>query len=260
MVEPGIERAAGSQAADDAAASIAQLIEENRRLRADLARLGPLAEVGLLSAGAAHDLNNLLQLVAGHAAQLGSTGHADRVTLQRLNQATDSACGLAQRLARWAKDDGTHSGSSDLEHVVRHVLDLASPSTPDGVEVTLELADRLPLARIASHNAHRIVLNLVLNAWHALHEMAGRVVVRTGSSPPDRVWVEVEDSGVGMDEASRLRLFEPFFSSHAAGSGLGLPVIRTLVDAAGGAIEVWSASGRGSRFRITLPIASAGPD
>jgi len=237
------------------AESYTRLIDENQRLRAELARLGPLAEVGLLSAGAAHDLNNLLQLVAGHAALLQPAAAAERDALRRLHQATESACELAQRLGRWARDEARGSAATALAPVVRQVAELTEPVAPLHAELRLELAETLPDARIDAGHAHRIVLNLMLNAWHALRDGTGVVIVRTGAHEPDRVWVEVEDDGAGMDESVRLRLFEPFFSAHPEGSGLGLVTIRSLTDAAGGAIEVWSATGRGSRFRVTLPAA-----
>lgn len=235
------------------APSVVQLVEENRRLRAELDRLSPLAEVGLLSAGAAHDLNNLLQLVAGHAALLQPDAPAERDALRRLHLATESACGLAQRLSRWARDDAPAGAATALDAVIAQVVELTEPLVPVGVGLRLELAAALPEARIDSGHAHRIVLNLMLNAWHALRDVSGDVIVRTGAADPERVWLEVEDGGAGMDEATRLRLFEPFFTTHPEGSGLGLATIRRLVDAAGGAIEVWSATGRGSRFRVTLP-------
>ena len=238
-------------AAEDA--EIARLLEENRRLRAELTRMSPLAEVGLLSAGAAHDLNNLLQLIAGTAAQLNPAAEPERVTLRRLNEATESACDLAHGLARWGRAGISSDGTCDLSSAAAQVADLASASAPAGATVRLELAPGMPPARIAPHAAHRIVLNLLLNAWQALKGAEGQVALRTGVAEPSRVWVEVEDKGVGLDEETRTRLFEPFFTTEPDGSGLGLAVIRALVDPAGGEIEVWSETGRGARFRVTLP-------
>ncbi len=243
----------GSSAPVSEEAAVAQLLAENKRLRAELDRLGPLAEVGLLSAGAAHDLNNLLQLISGSAAQLSPEAEPERDSLRRLNQATDSACDLALQLARWGSIHRSTALTCDLAEAVEQVVDLASPSAPEGVGVRIENAIGLPLACIDPHAAHRIMLNLLLNAWHALRGAGGEVVLRTGSAARERVWVEVEDTGEGMDEQTRDRLFEPFFTTDASGSGLGLAIIRALVDAAGGSIEVWSATGEGSRFRVTLP-------
>lgn len=241
-------------AAEDA--EIARLLEENRRLRAELSRMSPLAEVGLLSAGAAHDLNNLLQLIAGTAAQLSPAAEPERVTLRRLNEATESACDLAHGLARWGRAGTSSDLTCDLSSAAAQVADLASASAPAGATVRLELAPGMPRARIAPHAAHRIVLNLLINAWQALRGAEGQVALRTGVAESSRVWIEVEDTGVGLDEETRTRLFEPFFTTEPDGSGLGLSVIRALVDPAGGEIEVWSESGRGARFRVTLPAQS----
>lgn len=238
-----------------AGATLEQLLEENRRLRAELARVGPLAEVGLLSAGAAHDLNNLLQLIAGHAAQLEPQSEAGRRILQRLTHATDSACELTLQLSRWGRPPVPQPGACDLAAAVRQVVELAESSAPEGARVRIEALEAPAWAAIDAHSAHRIVLNLLLNAWHALRGEPGEVVLRTGRRDAASVWAEVEDSGIGLDEAARERLFEPFFSADRTGGGLGLTTIRSLVDPLGGAIEVWSASGQGARFRVTLPAA-----
>ncbi len=232
---------------------VARLLEENHRLRAELARMTPLAEVGLLSAGAAHDLNNLLQLISGNASQLRPGDESDRALLRRLETATDSACELTHRLARWGREPAASAGRCDLADTLAQVADLAEPAAPEGARVRIEAASGLPPAAIAPGAAHRIVLNLLLNGWQALRGQPGEVVLRCGAEGRDRVWVEVEDTGGGLSDEARERLFEPFFSEHASGSGLGLTTIRQLTDSAGGEIGVWSATGRGARFRVTLP-------
>ncbi len=104
----------------------------------------------------------------------------------------------------------------------------------------------------------RILENLVVNALESLDDAGGRVLIATRVERGEdgaRVVVEVADTGRGMDEAQRARIFEDFYTTKARGTGLGLSIVRRLVSDLGGRIEVESAVGQGTRFRVELPGA-----
>jgi signal transduction histidine kinase len=235
-----------------------RLREENRLLRRELEYAAPRAEVGLMAAGVAHDLNNLLQVVTGVAA-LARAGRGDTPgALDRIEQAGLRAAELSRRLVGWAADEPCPAALASLNAVAEEVLDLLASSAPERVLLRRALAPGLPDVIGDPCQLRRVVLNLVVNAWHAIGADEGEVVVATGADEGRRpgAWLEVRDSGRGMDEATRDRVFEPFFSTREGGSGLGLATVQRIVESLDGRIEVWSEPGAGARFRVTLPAVT----
>ena len=234
-----------------------QLEGERRALARELDHLRPLADAGLLAAGVAHDLKNLLQAVAGHAdmarAALAPSNEA-APHLRKTILAAEHAAELSRRIVRWAKAERGVAEPLNLSAVVAEVLDLVAPGAPQNVLLRPLLAEGLPLVLADPTDVRRIVLNLVVNAWQAIGERKGEIRISTGRAEGREpgTWLEVGDDGRGMDGETRDRLFEPFYSAHG-GQGLGLATVRTLVERQGGTIEVWSEPARGARFRVTLP-------
>jgi len=137
-----------------------------------------------------------------------------------------------------------------LRRVVRSLAPLAESS---GVRIVLEDADLWPEAMVDGDQVQQIFLNLVENAIHAT-PAGGRVTIRSvrRTAPPEIV-VTVEDTGAGMQPDQMARIFEPFYTTKAKGTGLGLFVAHGIVQRHGGTIEVESEPGRGTRFRVALP-------
>jgi signal transduction histidine kinase len=118
------------------------------------------------------------------------------------------------------------------------------------IEVAAELA-ATPALSAEPDELRAALLNLLVNARQAM-PTGGRLTVRVAPRPAG-VQIEVEDTGVGMDDVTRRQLFRPFFTTRHGGTGLGLALVKRVVDDHRGAIEVESRPGRGSRFTLTLP-------
>ncbi len=125
-------------------------------------------------------------------------------------------------------------------------------------EVVKELAD-LPRVDCIPSQINQVLMNLMVNAAQAI-EGRGSITLRTGVAG-DKVWIEVVDTGKGMTTETRRRIFEPFYTTKPVGkgTGLGLSVTWDIVERHGGSIEVESEPGRGSTFRLTLPVERAAP-
>jgi signal transduction histidine kinase len=236
-----------------------QLEAERRALARELDHLRPLADAGLLAAGVAHDLKNLLQAVAGHAdmARAALPPSAEAAPhLRKVILAADHAAELSRRIVRWSKAEPGCPEPLDLSQVAAEVVDLVAPGAPEHVQIRSALEERLPMVMADPTDVRRIILNLVVNAWQAIGDAEGEVRIATGAAEGRErgAWLEVGDDGRGMDGETRDRLFEPFYSTRG-GHGLGLSTVRTLVERQGGSIEVWSEPGRGARLRVTLPAA-----
>ncbi len=240
---------------------LSRALAERELLARELERQRSLAEVGLLAAGIAHDFNNLLQVVAGHTAMVRgalSPEHPERESLDKAIAATRRASELSRRMLGLARQESAPAQPFDLNAVVAEVIELVTPSVPRQVRLAPELAQDLPPVFADPTDTRRIVLNLVINAWQAIGPDEGTVRVRTGqaTSRGRMPWIEVSDDGCGMSEETRGRIFEPFFTTRPDGRGLGLPMVQQLVEKHGGRLEVWSETGSGTRFRVSLPAAA----
>lgn len=228
-----------------------------RALTRELEHLRALADAGLIAAGVAHDLKNLLQAVVGHADLARSALGPDHAASAELDQAilaADHAAELSRRIVAWATPGEGKPESLDLSALTAEVLDLVAPGAPARVRLVPTFAQALPRVLADPTDLRRIVLNLVVNAWQAIGGEDGVVHITTGVAEGRErgAWLEVSDDGRGMDGETRDRLFEPFYSTHG-GHGLGLATVQALVARQGGTIEVWSEPARGARFRVTLP-------
>ncbi len=239
-----------------------------------------LEALGRLSAGIAHDINNILGGVLMNAEFLLAEGStrplgdpAIQASLADLRASSLLGAELTKRILRLAQRTSGEHAQIDLSALVSEALDLSRRMFAQGVKIERVLAphvhvrgDRGPL--------HQVLMNLLLNARDAMPD-GGTVRVRLAHSTVGEVDSQVavagqhatlfiEDTGFGMDEPTRARIFEPFFTTKTMGrgSGLGLATVHEIVIAHGGTVTCESEVGKGSRFRVVLPAlaAAARPD
>ncbi len=237
---------------DDAArVSAEQQLAEGRRNEA----------LGTLASGIAHDFNNLLVPVLANVEMVHDTlpeHSAERAALYDAQRSAERARDLVQRILSFGRGVDANRCVLHLADVAAEVVRMTSTALPHNVSVSLHAHTDAPvLASVAE--AHQIIHNLVTNAVHALNER-GEVIVHLSQTQADgKQWVQlsVTDTGVGMDSATRERIFDPYFSTREVGrgTGLGLPIVQSLVNALGGSITVRSALGEGSTFIVLLPQA-----
>jgi PAS domain S-box-containing protein len=147
---------------------------------------------------------------------------------------------------------------SSLNDVVHKTLEVLKPELDNrGLTVHLKLARHLPLAPIDSKQIQQVLVNLIKNAMQAMNR-GGTLTLQTGEGP-DGVWVGIADTGGGIPQEQINRIFEPFFTTKEKGTGLGLMIVQRIVRAHGGRIELESQVGRGTTFRIWLPLHERKP-
>jgi signal transduction histidine kinase len=237
--------------------------KERQRLAAALAEAERRAQVGMLAAGLAHDLSNLLLPVLQQAEEMGATAETDegRRTAESLVHGTQQAAELVKAMMRVATPAPSTTPVS-LHKVATLVLTVLR-SKLEGVKVKLEVDADLPL--VAGHESSllQVLLNLVQNAREALPDGVGAITVSLArcAAPPgardDWVRMSVTDTGAGMTAAQQARLFEPFFTTKPQGHGIGLASVRTLVEAMDGRIDVHSTPGRGTVFAVRMRAAAS---
>jgi len=145
-----------------------------------------------------------------------------------------------------------------LNGVVETTLDLLKPELDNrGLNVRTKMAPRLPAAPADATQMKQVLVNLVKNAMQAMSK-GGTLTLQTGEGAAG-VWVSVADTGSGIPQEQINRIFEPFFTTKKRGTGLGLMIVQRIVRAHGGKIELESHAGRGTTFRIWLPLHEPGP-
>ena len=241
-------------------------LEERERLRDRLASLGEMA------AGIAHELKNPLagiEVMAGLLRrQVPATGDAQSLLADIITEAK-LANAIVVEMLEFVRPVRLQVERTDLEEVLHQALTLAETKVPRrNVEVRMQIEPGLPTIEGDHHQLCQVFTNLLANAFEALDgqgHIAIRAVTATiepdpalGPQPPTTtVVVDVEDDGPGVPQEAQDKIFDPFFTTKPQGSGLGLAIVRKIVDAHDGRIDVNSAAGRGTRFRVTIPVASA---
>ena len=154
-------------------------------------------------------------------------------------------------------DTAAELGEMDLNHAIDSALNILGREIRQKADVVTEFGD-VPVVVCVVSQIHQVIVNLLINAAQAIGEARGTITVRSGVDGDD-VWIEVNDTGSGIEPDVLERLFEPFFTTRPAGqgAGLGLPLCYGIVQRHQGRIEVKSEVGRGSVFRVCLPVATA---
>jgi signal transduction histidine kinase len=229
-----------------------------------LLRTERMNTLALMGAGLAHDLNNLLCVVKSSAElavmRLDESGAAGPEDLTRIAVAADRAAHLTGRLMGFARREDEELTLLDLGGAVGGMEVTLRLLLPRSVDLHLEIACESLMVRSSGLRVEQMLVNLVANARDAMPE-GGVLTVRTGPGDPEAsmALLEVTDNGVGMTPEVQAQIFDPFFTTKAPGkgTGLGLPSLKAMVADCGGRLEVASAVGRGTRFRIFLPLVPA---
>jgi PAS domain S-box-containing protein len=243
-------------------------LTERKRLEEQLIRSERLAAVGTLAGGVAHEFNNLNVSILGYAelALLSDDISEEmREWLRRIHNASQRAKGITNNLLAFARASKENPAMADLVAVVRDTIDLARREiTTSGAELETDLKP-VPETLMDAGQIGQVVLNLLINALHAmLGRPEKKLVVRTGEGE-GMVFVSVSDTGCGIPKENLPRIFYPFFttkgehggsSPQAAvkGTGLGLSVSNTIIENHKGRIEVYSEVGMGTILTVLLPI------
>jgi len=233
---------------------------ELREAQEELVRKEKLAVLGQLAGGLGHELRNPLGAIKNAAYFLNMTLEEPepevKQTLDILRKEVDTSVRIISSLLDFARAKAPARRKVDVNEVVREVLDRVA--VPEGIEVVSQLDDALPIIMADPDQLEQVFSNIVLNAVQAMLE-GGQLVIKSEARKgepahhPGWVAVSVMDTGVGIPEGNLEKLFEPLYTTKARGIGLGLAVVRTLLDAHGGVIEVESEVGKGSTFTVRLP-------
>jgi PAS domain S-box-containing protein len=249
--------------------------EQRLQMERQMQQTQKLESLGVLAGGIAHDFNNLLTIILGNASlaldELPSMSPA-RDSLRSIEKTALRAAELCRQMLAYSGQGRFVIETLRLNELISEMASLFKASLSKKALLNLNLTASLPSLRGDPSQIRQVVMNLVINAAEALGDRGGVVTVSTGvmeCRPDDLtgayreerlaegmyVWLEVSDTGCGMDPETRRRIFEPFFTTKFTGRGLGLSAVLGIVRGHHGALQVNSALGRGTTFKVLFPAA-----
>src|SRR5574341_1533635 len=258
-----------------AAIEIVNDITEKKKLEDQLRHAQKMEAVGTLAGGVAHDFNNILTAIIGYGTLLRMKMDEDdplRSNVDQILASTERAANLTQGLLAFSRKQAINPQPLELNTLVKRVDKLLTRLIGEDINVTMSLGETPMTIRADAGQVEQVLMNLATNARDAMPQ-GGILAIETGIMELDHEYVRVHgygkvgryallsvtDTGVGMDKKTQHRIFEPFFTTKEVGkgTGLGLAIVYGIVKQHNGYINVYSEPGRGTTFKLYLPLIAA---
>jgi PAS domain S-box-containing protein len=235
-------------------------IEQQRRMRAQLAQADKLASIGELSSGIAHEINNPLGIILGFTQLMirdQKEDHHLHADLKTIEKHTRHCKSIVEDLLNFARTSKPKKELCDIHGIINDVIHFIEQHTNSTrVKIFKEFDESVGLLLLDQKNIKQVLINLIMNARYAVG-INGLITVKTKSDPLfDDVIIQVIDNGKGIEKKNLGRIFDPFFSTKPTGegTGLGLSVSYGIIHNHGGHIDAESEPGKGSVFTLKLPM------
>lgn len=253
-------------------------ITDRKKIEEQLRQAQKMESIGTLAGGIAHDFNNILGAIMGYAELAKSeTNRETKINryLEEVLKAGNRASELVNQILTFSRKTEQARKPVFIQTIIKEALKLMRSSLPSTIDIQKHIDDCEPVL-IDSTQIHQVIMNLSTNAYQAMREHGGiikidlREVEISDENESDKVELRsgrynrliVSDTGSGMDRETQKRIFEPYFTTKekSKGTGLGLAIVHGIVKSCGGSISVHSKPGKGTTFKIWLPVYSGCED
>nr|WP_319492139.1 cache domain-containing protein [uncultured Desulfobacter sp.] len=246
---------------------------DKEKLEAMLHQSQKMEAIGTLAGGIAHDFNNILGAILGYAELVKTKLSPDHPAMGMQNQiinASIRAKDLVQQILLFSRQSKQEMKPLQPDVVIKEALDLLRSTIPTTIEIKQEIPQGLGAILADSTQIHQIIMNLCTNAYHAMREKGGVIGICLSEkkilnddylfseltlTPGNYLFLEISDTGHGMDKATLEKVFDPYFTTKKTGegTGLGLSVVHGIVKNCGGELKIYSEPGRGTTVHIYFP-------
>ncbi|MFQ5628264.1 MAG: response regulator, partial [bacterium] len=253
-----------------------QAEQEHEKLEAQVQYTQKLESLGILAGGIAHDFNNLLTGILGNASlslmELPPSSPA-RECLEDIEKASQRAAELCRQMLAYSGKGQFVVEAVNLSEIVKDIANLLEVSISKKASLRYHFASELPAIEADSTQLRQVIMNLITNASDAIGDKAGVIKITTGTlecdddffsetilaenhKPGKYVFVEISDTGCGMDNETQSKIFDPFFTTKFTGRGLGLAAVLGIVRGHKGVIKIDSQQGAGTTFKVFFPCTN----
>jgi PAS domain S-box-containing protein len=252
-----------------------QVEEEAHLLQQQFQQTQKLESLGVLAGGIAHDFNNILAIIIGYCSLIKMDYAEAESTIPHIEKAAERAAVLCRQMLEYAGKAHSVLTQINVTALVDEMVTMLKSTTSQNVTIIPDLATALPPLKGDASQLRQVVMNLIINASEAIGEAQGVIKIslecvaigaaqletdHLGTRIPvgGYICMEVSDTGCGMDDETKRRIFEPFYSTKFSGRGLGMSATLGIITAHKGALQLASVPGQGSTFKIYLPVQHNG--
>jgi PAS domain S-box-containing protein len=247
--------------------------EEKLVLEQQFQQSQKLESLGVLAGGIAHDFNNILSVIVGNCYLAKMDSDNSRDFIPKIEQASERAAELCRQMLAYAGKTQIVQFQVNILSLVDEMVRMLKASLPKNVVIKLSSFTDVPTVKADTSQISQIVMNFIINASEAIGEAQGEIIVSlektviaNGQSekdyqgkeirPGDYVCLAVTDNGCGMNNETKRRIFEPFYTTKFTGRGLGMSAVLGIVTAHEGALQIYTQLGQGTTFKVFLPVQS----
>lgn len=248
-----------------------QVEDEKKILQQQFQHSQKMESLGVLVGGIAHDFNNILAIIMGHCSLIEMDYKTAQDHIPAINTAVERAAGLCRQMLTYAGKGQTVLCPFNVVKLVDEMVTMLRMTINQNVTITPDLPTDILFINGDQNQIRQVVMNLIINASEAIGDGHGDVRVSLAKAeikagqaikdhlgkavPPGHyICLEVTDNGCGMDDETKLRIFEPFYTTKFTGRGLGMSAVLGIINTHGGRMQLVSQAGQGSTFKMYLPF------
>ena len=245
--------------------------EEKHTLELQFQQTQKLESLGVLAGGIAHDFNNILAIIMGYSGLTKMDSDTAEENMPHIEKAVERAAALCRQMLAYAGKAELAISPVNMRMVVDEMVTMLKATLPQNAEINTDLSIEIPFVNGDAGQIRQIIMNLITNASEAIGKEQGKIRVSLATTtviagqadrdyngksitPGEYVCLEVTDNGCGMDEETKWRIFEPFYTTKFPGRGLGMSAVLGIINSHDGALQLQSHPGQGTTIKVYLPV------